>query len=74
MSSFLPAEIQAATMTWHATCLTLFPEMFRARSACRWPGARSLRAFGAASDDIRAQATDRHRTVDDTPFAAAPAW
>ncbi|MBW4090328.1 MAG: tRNA (guanosine(37)-N1)-methyltransferase TrmD [Proteobacteria bacterium] len=56
-------------MTWRATVLTLFPEMFpgplghslagRAREAGRW----SLQAL-----DIRDFATDRHRTVDDTPF------
>lgn len=56
-------------MSWRATVLTLFPEMFpgplghslagRALDAGRW----SLEAR-----DIRAHATDRHRTVDDTPF------
>ncbi len=56
-------------MTWRATVLTLFPEMFpgplghslagRARDTGRW----SLQAT-----DIRDFATDRHRTVDDTPF------
>ena len=56
-------------MTWRATVLTLFPEMFpgplghslagRARDTGRW----SLQAV-----DIRDFATDRHRTVDDTPF------
>ncbi len=55
--------------TWRATVLTLFPEMFpgplghslagKALAAGRW----SLQA-----DDIRAYATDRHRSVDDTPF------
>ena len=56
-------------MTWHATALTLFPEMF--------PGPLGLSLAGRAlaqgiwrcdTVDIRAQATDRHRTVDDTPF------
>src|SRR5436305_281068 len=56
-------------MTWRATVLTLFPAMFpgplgqslagRALVAGRWE--RDIR-------DIRASATDRHRTVDDTPF------
>ena len=56
-------------MTWRATVLTLFPEMFpgplghslaaRACEAGRW----SLQ-----TTDIRGFATDRHRTVDDTPF------
>jgi tRNA (guanine37-N1)-methyltransferase len=54
---------------WRATVLSLFPEMFpgplglslagRALEAGRW----SLRA-----SNIRDHATDRHRSVDDTPF------
>jgi tRNA (guanine37-N1)-methyltransferase len=59
----------AAPQPWRASVLTLFPEMFpgplggslagRALAAGRW----SLEAI-----DIRAHATDRHRSVDDTPF------
>ena len=54
---------------WHATVLTLFPDMF--------PGALGQSLAGRALDngiwsldvrDIRAAATDKHRTVDDTPF------
>ena len=56
-------------MTWRATALTLFPAMF--------PGPLGTSLAGRAMDrgiwsltarDIRASATDRHRTVDDTPF------
>lgn len=56
-------------MSFHATVLTLFPEMF--------PGPLGLSLAGRAlregiwrldAQDIRAQARDRHRTVDDTPF------
>ena len=56
-------------MTWRATALTLFPEMF--------PGPLGLSLAGRAlargdwsldARDIRAHATDRHRSVDDTPF------
>lgn len=56
-------------MSFHATALTLFPEMF--------PGPLGLSLAGRAlregiwrldAQDIRAQARDRHRTVDDTPF------
>lgn len=56
-------------MTWRATVLTLFPDML--------PGPLALSLAGRALDrgvwtldvrDIRAAATDRHRTVDDTPF------
>src|SRR5690242_20023067 len=56
-------------MSWAATVLTIFPAMFpgplgaslagRARESALW----SLRTI-----DIRAFATDRHQTVDDTPF------
>ena len=56
-------------MTWRASVLTLFPAMF--------PGPLGLSLAGRALErgiwsldahDIRAHATDRHRTVDDTPF------
>jgi tRNA (guanine37-N1)-methyltransferase len=54
---------------WTAKVLTLFPEMFPG------PFAHSLAGKALADDawsletvDIRDYATDRHRTVDDTPF------
>ena len=55
-------------MTFRATVLTLFPEMF--------PGSLGVSLAGRALEqgiwslrarDIRASATDRHRTVDDHP-------
>jgi tRNA (guanine37-N1)-methyltransferase len=55
-------------MTWRATVLTIFPEMF--------PGALGLSLAGKALAeekwaldliDIRDFATDKHRSVDDTP-------
>jgi tRNA (guanine37-N1)-methyltransferase len=58
---------------WRATILTLFPEMF--------PGPLGLSLAGKAlasglwsldARDIRAQATDRHGTVDDTPAGGGP--
>jgi tRNA (guanine37-N1)-methyltransferase len=56
-------------MTWRASALTLFPEMFPG------PLGHSLagRALGAGlwaldATNIRDAATDRHRSVDDTPF------
>jgi tRNA (guanine37-N1)-methyltransferase len=58
---------------WHATVLTLFPEMF--------PGPLSISLAGKAlasglwaleARDIRASATDRHRSVDDTPAGGGP--
>ena len=60
-------------MTWRATILTLFPEMF--------PGPLGTSLAGKALDsgiwslnvrDIRASATDRHRTVDDSPAGGGP--
>ena len=58
---------------WTATVLTLFPEMF--------PGPLGLSLAGRALDtglwrldavDIRDFATDRHRSVDDTPAGGGP--
>jgi len=56
-------------MTWRASVLTLFPEMFPG------PLGQSLAGRGLAqaawsleARDIRDVATDRHRKVDDTPF------
>lgn len=58
---------------WHASVLTLFPEMF--------PGPLGISLAGKALDeglwslearDIRASATSRHRNVDDTPAGGGP--
>lgn len=56
-------------MSWHATILTLFPEMFPGPLDVSLAG-RALRegTWRCAALDIRGFATDRHRTVDDTPF------
>ncbi|MBY0381079.1 MAG: tRNA (guanosine(37)-N1)-methyltransferase TrmD [Xanthobacteraceae bacterium] len=60
-------------MTWHASVLTLFPEMF--------PGPLGVSLAGRALDaqiwmldvrDIRDSATDKHRSVDDTPAGGGP--
>ena len=60
-------------MIWSATVLTILPEMFprplghslagRALADGRWR---------LAVNDIRAHATDRHRSVDDTPAGGGP--
>ena len=56
-------------MTWHATVLTLFPEMFPGPLGHSLAGRALERALWRLdADNIRAHATDRHRTVDDTPF------
>jgi tRNA (guanine37-N1)-methyltransferase len=60
-------------MSWRATVLTIFPEMF--------PGPLSVSLAGKAlaeniwscdARDIRDVATDRHRSVDDTPAGGGP--
>lgn len=61
------------TPGWHVTVLTLFPEMF--------PGPLGMSLAGKAlehgtwsleSVDIRSFASDKHRSVDDTPFGGGP--
>lgn len=56
-------------MSWRATILTLFPEMFPGPLDVSLAG-RALRdgKWRCEAMDIRGFATDRHRTVDDTPF------
>jgi tRNA (guanine37-N1)-methyltransferase len=72
----LPArmlEMTSNTTPWRATVLTLFPEMF--------PGPLGISLAGKAlasglweleARDIRDSATDRHRSVDDTPAGGGP--
>ena len=56
-------------MTWRAAVLTLFPEMFPGPLALSLAGrALSRGVWSLEARDIRGYATDRHRTVDDTPF------
>ena len=69
-SSFCPEPGDAdMTVPWSATVLTLFPAMF--------PGPLALSLAGKALEsdlwrlravDIRGFTTDRHQSVDDTPF------
>jgi tRNA (guanine37-N1)-methyltransferase len=56
-------------MTWRASVLTLFPAMFPGPLGHSLAG-RALRdgKWALEATDIRDFATDRHRTVDDTPF------
>src|ERR1700754_1727965 len=63
----------SSTPIWRTTVLTLFPEMF--------PGPLGLSLAGKAlaaglwaleARDIRDSATDRHRSVDDTPAGGGP--
>lgn len=58
---------------WRATVLTLFPEMFPGCLGASLPGkALSAGLWSLETLDIRAFATDRHGTVDDTPFGGGP--
>ncbi|MDE2583522.1 MAG: tRNA (guanosine(37)-N1)-methyltransferase TrmD [Rhodospirillales bacterium] len=56
-------------MTWRATVLTLFPDMFPGPLGASLAG-RALAGgiWSLTATDMRGFATDRHRTVDDTPF------
>ncbi|HEY7245038.1 MAG TPA: tRNA (guanosine(37)-N1)-methyltransferase TrmD [Xanthobacteraceae bacterium] len=58
---------------WRATVLTIFPEMFPGPLGVSLAG-RALAAGLWALDpvDIRAYATDKHRSVDDTPAGGGP--
>ena len=67
--------LEAGGRSWCARSLTLFPEMF--------PGPLGQSLAGKALEqgrwrlealDIRSFATDKHRTVDDTPFGGGPGW
>jgi tRNA (guanine37-N1)-methyltransferase len=60
-------------MTWRATVLTLFPEMFPGPLGISLAG-RALAAglWALEARDIRDSATDRHRSVDDTPAGGGP--
>jgi tRNA (guanine37-N1)-methyltransferase len=73
MAGNVPPEMSSenapAGQAWHATVMTLFPEMF--------PGTLGQSLAGKALDDglweieavdIRDFAEDKHQTVDDTPF------
>ena len=55
-------------MTWQATVHTLFPGMFPGPLGESLAGKALGTAWRLDVRDIRAAATDRHRSVDDTPY------
>lgn len=58
---------------WRASVLTIFPEMFPGPLGLSLAGkARGAGIWSLDVHDIRAAATDRHRTVDDTPAGGGP--
>jgi tRNA (guanine37-N1)-methyltransferase len=60
-------------MSWRATVLTLFPDMFPGPLGLSLAGkAREAGAFSLDTVDPRSFATDKHRSVDDTPFGGGP--
>src|SRR3989304_6894799 len=58
---------------WRASILTIFPEMFPGPLALSLAGKALHSAIWSLDiHDIRASATDKHRTVDDTPAGGGP--
>ena len=58
---------------WRASILTIFPEMFPGPLGVSLAGkALAAGLWSLDAHDIRAHATDRHGTVDDTPAGGGP--
>src|SRR3989442_3008053 len=58
---------------WRATVLTIFPEMFPGPLGASLAGKALVTGLWALDAfDIRTWATDRHRSVDDTPAGGGP--
>jgi tRNA (guanine37-N1)-methyltransferase len=58
---------------WRASILTIFPDMFPGPLASSLAGkARNAHIWSLDVHDIRDAATDKHRTVDDTPAGGGP--
>ena len=58
---------------WRATVLTIFPDMFPGPLGASLAGkARAAGIWSLEALDIRGHATDKHRTVDDTPAGGGP--
>src|ERR1700754_2008715 len=61
------------TAPWRATVLTLFPDMFPGPLGVSLAGkALASGLWSLEARDIRASATDKHRSVDDTPAGGGP--
>src|SRR5450631_78249 len=66
-------SVMVSRMTWRATVLTLFPEMFPGPLGVSLAGkALASGLWALEARDIRDSATDRHRSVDDTPAGGGP--
>jgi tRNA (guanine37-N1)-methyltransferase len=67
------AKMTVEPTIWHATVLTLFPEMFPGPLGVSLAGkALASGTWALEARDIRDSATDRHRSVDDTPAGGGP--
>jgi tRNA (guanine37-N1)-methyltransferase len=63
----------AGSKIWRATVLTLFPEMFPGPLGVSLAGkALASGVWALEARDIRDSATDKHRSVDDTPAGGGP--
>src|SRR6266700_5766321 len=76
--SSMAARRRAATgparaSMWRATILTIFPDMFPGPLGLSLAGkALAARLWTLEAVDIRAHASDKHRSVDDTPAGGGP--
>jgi tRNA (guanine37-N1)-methyltransferase len=60
-------------MSWCATVLTIFPDMFPGPLGASLAGkALTEGVWSCEAKDIRDSATDKHRSVDDTPAGGGP--
>jgi tRNA (guanine37-N1)-methyltransferase len=59
-------------MMWRASVLTIFPEMFPGPLGQSLAGKALGKLWSLDAIDIRDHATDKHRTVDDTPAGGGP--
>lgn len=58
---------------WHATVLTIFPELFPGPLGASLAGKASANGLWSLTTvDIREFTTDKHRSVDDTPAGGGP--
>lgn len=65
--------LEVGTMTWRALVLTTFPDMFPGPLGLSLAGKALAEGKWALSTiDIRDFATDKHRSVDDTPAGGGP--
>src|SRR5208282_5100977 len=71
--TFAPSPAKAEGKMWRASVLTIFPEMFPGPLGLSLAGkAMAAGAWSLDVVDIRNFATDKHRTVDDTPAGGGP--